>query len=124
MGTLDRVLIVDDEPADRWLLADALGEGNFQHVEAENGFDALRRVIDDDYQAIVLDLKMPGMDGFGFLQAVEKEKPWMLKRVIVVTGGGRDSFGRVEKKVYSVIRKPFPIPDLVETVRQCIGTAA
>lgn len=64
------VLIVDDEPMARTLLRLMLVRAGFEVAEAENGFDALEKVEVNIPDLILLDVMMPGMDGFTVCQKV------------------------------------------------------
>src|SRR5436190_7016556 len=58
------LLIVDDDGANRMALEEALGSLGARVVSAASGEEALRRVLEDDFAAIVMDVRMPGIDGF------------------------------------------------------------
>lgn len=64
------VLIVDDEPMARTLLRLMLVRAGFEVAEAENGFDALEKMEDNVPDLILLDVMMPGMDGFTVCEKV------------------------------------------------------
>ncbi len=58
------VLVVDDLPANRLALAGLLGEMDLQIVQAESGNDALTCMLEHEFAVVLLDVRMPGMDGF------------------------------------------------------------
>jgi len=58
------VLLVDDQPSNLIALGAVLGELGLNLVEARSGEEALRRVLDGDFAVILMDVQMPGMDGF------------------------------------------------------------
>ena len=68
------VLIVDDEPMARTLLRLMLVRAGFEVAEAENGFDALEKVEVNIPDLILLDVMMPGMDGFTVCQKVRAKQ--------------------------------------------------
>ena len=58
------ILLVDDQPKNLVALHAILGERGLNLVEARSGEEALRRVLDGDFAVILMDVQMPGMDGF------------------------------------------------------------
>lgn len=67
------VLVVDDEPMARTLLRLMLVRAGFEVVEAEDGFDALEKLKVDAPDIMILDVMMPGMDGFTVCQTVRAD---------------------------------------------------
>lgn len=86
--TTAHVLIVDDDPA----LLEALPEALRLRVDdlevdtSDSGHDALQRIADVDYDALVVDIKMPGMDGLELLAEIKKRRPGT--PTILITGHG------------------------------------
>ena len=78
-----KILIVDDDAINRKLLSVTLNKAGYEVIEAENGVDALSK-ISPDFSLILLDLKMPVMDGIQFMQALRTEKPDCLNIPILV----------------------------------------
>jgi signal transduction histidine kinase/CheY-like chemotaxis protein len=79
------VLLVDDDPAARELTARVLKK-HFRHVvEAGDGRAALRRIARQRPSLIVLDLMMPGMDGFDFVTALSQNEDWRGIPIVVLT---------------------------------------
>ncbi len=80
------VLLVEDDADIRGFTRDALVADGWTVSEAENGRVALERVARQAPDAIVLDLMMPEMDGFEFLEELRKDAKWRTIPVLVVTG--------------------------------------
>ncbi len=79
------MLVVDDDPAIRELLRRMLEGDGYRVVEAENGRVALERLRDGAPGLIVLDLMMPEMDGFEFMEELRRQEGWSGIPVIVLT---------------------------------------
>ncbi len=80
-----QVLVVEDEPANRELLVRILEKEGYRVTEAENGSVALECVAADPPALILLDLMMPVMDGFAFLEALRCSPGFAKIPVVVVT---------------------------------------
>jgi CheY-like chemotaxis protein len=86
VGTLDRrVLLVDDDDDGRKTVRLALQQDGWDVKEAENGRIALARLGEERPTAIILDLMMPEMDGFEFLDEMRRKSDWRDIPVVVVT---------------------------------------
>src|SRR5690242_21483426 len=72
--TRPRVLVVDDEEAIRSALSRALAAEGLLIDLAENGADGLRRALDEGYDLVILDLLMPGTDGFAVLRQLLRDR--------------------------------------------------
>src|SRR5215475_6332081 len=79
------LLVVEDDPVMRDMLRRRLEKENWTVIEAENGRVALERMTERQPDLILLDLMMPEMDGFQFLDEIRKRKDWHSIPVIVVT---------------------------------------
>jgi CheY-like chemotaxis protein len=79
------VLIVEDDAAMREMTARVLKKDGWTVMEADNGQDALKLVAENPPSLIVLDLLMPVMDGFEFIQELRKHTAWQGIPVVVVT---------------------------------------
>ncbi len=69
-----RLLVVEDEPDLRDAIVQSLREAGYAVDEASDGSNGLYKAAGVDYDAIVLDLMMPGMDGWSLLRALRKKK--------------------------------------------------
>jgi PAS domain S-box-containing protein len=84
-GRGDLVLVVEDDPSTRELIRRTLEGQDLRVVEAENGRMALDRMKEETPALIVLDLMMPVMDGFEFLQQLRRSEAWREVPVVVLT---------------------------------------
>ena len=79
------VLVVEDDPVMREMLRRRLEKEGWKVIEAENGRVALERMAERQPELILLDLMMPEMDGFQFLDEVRRQEDWHPIPVIVIT---------------------------------------
>jgi DNA-binding response OmpR family regulator len=110
------VLVVDDEADIRITLAEALKDEGYAVSCAENGAVALRLAREQGPDVIVIDLMMPVMDGWAFLQACRAEPYCASTRVIVLSAALTSRIG--ELPVQAIIRKPFDLGELLDTVER------
>lgn len=80
------VLIVDDQPGIRFLLEELFKKEEYNTESAENGGEALRKVQGHQPDCILLDMKMPGIDGIEVLKQIKKD--WPAIPVIMMTAYG------------------------------------
>ncbi len=80
-----RVLIVDDDPETRELIKDTLGAEGHTPLTAQNTNEALRILERSNIDAIVLDLLLPGRNGFEFLTEIRAQEKWKAVPVMVLT---------------------------------------
>ena len=116
MATEAYVLVVDDDPAIRGLVGDALRDEGFSVDLAAHGKEALEAMRARRPSTVVLDLMMPIMDGFSFIEACRSEQ--LCDNVpIVVISAVHDALRRIhELPIHACIAKPFDLDDLVRTV--------
>lgn len=117
----DLVLAVDDNEHNLQLLEEYLQTWGYDVVFARDGAEALELYPRVDPSIIVLDVMMPVMDGYSFLQELEKLKPVHRPLVIVLTAGGTPRQLNAEI-VAGTVRKPFDIPLLVDTVAALLAS--
>lgn len=85
------ILIVDDDPSKRFALKSVLAPLGYSIVEASSGVEALRCVIAQDFAVILMDIRMPDMDGFETIQLVRERQRSELTPVIFITGYGNEA---------------------------------
>lgn len=116
------VLLADDNEATCTLIT-ALLQNEFVVDIARDGEEALQRLKTRQYSAILLDLLMPVLDGYGVLDFVRDERPDLLQQVMVVTASldARQMERLSAYHVRRVIAKPFEVDLLYSCVRECAG---
>ncbi|MCU1350427.1 MAG: hybrid sensor histidine kinase/response regulator [Acidobacteria bacterium] len=117
------VLLVDDNEATCTLVT-ALLQRDFAVESVNDGLDALEKLKTKKYAAILLDLRMPHMDGYGVLDYLKATRPDTLGSVIILTASlAPKELARVkEYAVCAIVPKPFEVESLLALVRQCAGT--
>src|SRR5437016_10615555 len=81
----NQILVVEDEPAMREMLCRMLNNREWTVVAAENGLAALKAITHSQPDLIILDLKMPVMDGFQLIAELRKHEDWRRIPVVVVS---------------------------------------
>jgi DNA-binding response OmpR family regulator len=111
-----KVLLVDDEEELVRALAERLEIRQLDCEIALNGEEALRIVEDRTPDVILLDLKMPGMDGMEVLRRVKKSHPEI--QVVVLTGHGSEHDEQIVRRLGAIdyLQKPVDIRELVKTL--------
>ncbi len=116
MGPQARVLVVDDEPAIRALVAKIVERAGLEVEVARDGAEAIDKLEARPYEVIVLDLMMPNVDGFGLIDYI-RERRAPRPAIIVVSAGEPAALRQLDGAlVHSVIRKPFDIDVLGDLV--------
>ncbi len=111
-----RLLFIDDESALRSGVR-AFGEiRGFTVVTAGDGIEGLEMVRTAAVDAIVCDLRMPGMDGPAFHERLRRERPGLAARTVFITGDVVTAIGRNAANRQPVIMKPFAFEKLEETL--------
>ncbi|MEE4242537.1 MAG: response regulator, partial [Desulfopila sp.] len=110
-----KILIVDDEKVIREGVERALSGRGYEIAKAETGERGIEMIKEDTFHIVLLDLMMPGIDGFGVLEWIKEHQPQI--QVIVITG-----FATVSKAVsamkqgaFDFVGKPFT-PDYIRIV--------
>ncbi|HRI35340.1 MAG: sigma-54-dependent Fis family transcriptional regulator [Saprospiraceae bacterium] len=119
-----RILIVDDESAIRRALRDILELEKYQVDEATDGLDCLVKLKQNEYDAIILDIKMPKMDG---MEALDKIQLLSTDTPIVMISGHATidtAVEAVKKGAYDFISKPPDLNRLLITLRNAIDKSS
>src|SRR6478672_13771750 len=107
-----QVLVVDDDPEVRRMMSLALAPHGLSVHLAAGGGEALTFLRENTYAVVLLDLMMPGMDGFGVLDALQRDDIQAKPVVLVLTGADRDLVERLDpQRIHGIIRKPFDPQD-------------
>ena len=113
-----RVLIVDDEDDFRETIVKRLNARKLRAEGANSGIKALAVLKEKEFDVMVLDVKIPDMDGIETLRHVKKMTPDV--EVIMLTGHASVEFGLkgMQLGAFDYIMKPAPINELMDTIGQ------
>ncbi|WP_236974421.1 sigma-54-dependent transcriptional regulator [Membranihabitans maritimus] len=119
-----RVLIVDDESAIRRTLKDILSFEKFEVDEAKDGMDCLAKIKKKQYDVVLMDIKMPNVDGMEALERLQEIKPDL--PVIMISGHANidNAVEAVKKGAFDFISKPPDLNRLLITVRNALDKAS
>ena len=118
-----RILVVEDEPDLRSALARSLRDEGYAVDAADNGADGLFNAESTDYDAIILDVMMPQMDGWEVLKRLRKTKK---TPVLMLTARDqtRDRVKGLDTGADDYVLKPFDLPELLARLRAIIRRSA
>ncbi|HEX7584552.1 MAG TPA: sigma-54 dependent transcriptional regulator, partial [Prolixibacteraceae bacterium] len=117
---MSRILVIDDERSIRNTLKDILEFEKYQVELAEDGFKALELLKTNEFDVILCDIKMPGMDGIEVLQKIEEmnqDTP-----VVMISGHGNidTAVESIKKGAFDFIEKPLDLNRLLITLRNAM----
>ena len=116
-----RVLVVDDEASIRDLLSKTLALAEYDVDTAPDGNSALDRMRQFNYDLLIADLKMPGMDGLAVIREAKRYKSDL--PVIIITGFSTESSAieAVNLGVAGYLTKPFRVPQVLAAAAKALG---
>jgi len=114
----ERVLLVDDEREFVQTLSERLLMRDMGSAVAYDGESALEMIKEDEPDVMILDLRMPGIDGIEVLRRVKATQPEI--EVIILTGHGSEADRKVcmELGAFEYLQKPVDIDKLSETIKK------
>jgi len=112
------ILIVDDRVEDRETLRDILAGKSYRVVLAKDGYEAVGLAQRGDFDVILLDIKMPGMDGVEALERIKEFRPEA--GVIMMTAYSMEEFveDSLRKGAYTCLFKPIDVERMVEAIQK------
>ena len=115
-----RVLLVDDEPVFVDTMSKVLKARGYGVGAAAGGVEALEELQFNRYDVVVLDLRMPGMDGIATLERIRKRDPLL---PVILLSGHADMSKAVEAMQHGAVDymlKPAPVDKLCERIRSAV----
>jgi DNA-binding response OmpR family regulator len=119
-----RILLIDDEPRILDFTSRGLAAEGFSVEISEDGHEGLRRAVDEDFDLVVLDLLMPGIDGTEVLRRLVQAKPG---QAVIVLSALTDPSSKVltlELGAVDYVPKPFSFEELLARIRLRLREAA
>ncbi len=119
VGRSCHVLVVEDDGAIRSLIARLVRREQWTADEAPDGAEALERIRDTPYDAIVLDLMIPRLSGPLLLEELRRSFPSLVARTVIVTASPAQTRHFDTTGTGALLVKPFDIDDLTRALRAC-----
>lgn len=119
-----RVLVVEDDPETRLALAEVLAQSGYSITQASGGSDAVRSVLDERPDVVVLDLRLPDAHGVEVAGAIRAMAGSTRMPIVVVTGH-TDAAEQLDPKRFDaecVLIKPVRDEDLLAAVARCLAS--
>jgi CheY-like chemotaxis protein len=113
------ILVVDDEPAIRDTVSEMLDLEGYRVATAANGAEALRALEQDHPDVVLLDMRMPVLDGWGFASAV-RARGVTVKIVVMTAARDAERWAR-EISANGFLAKPFGFDDLLSVIEEAKG---
>ena len=116
----EKILVADDEQEIRSLLDEFLKEEGYDVLLAADGNQALQLAETENPQAIILDIKMPGLDGIEVCKRLKENEQTRFIPVIVITGFADNKLDALDMGADDFVNKPFDMVELSIRVRSVL----
>jgi len=117
------VLVVEDETPIRVGLCDVLTFHGHQPRQADNGIDGLRMALEDDVSLVLLDVMMPGLDGFEVCKRLRAQRPTVPILMLTAKGLEEDVLRGFDAGADDYVTKPFSVAQLMARVQALLRRA-
>ena len=117
----DKILVVEDESTTREVLHAFLTSQGYEVVLATSGVEGCELARTESPNAILLDWKMPGIDGSEVCRRLRAEEKTRYTPIIVISGFGTSKNESIEVGADDFIDKPFDLTDLAVRIRSVLG---
>ena len=115
---LRNVLVVDDDASMRHLVSVILRDHGFEARAVASGEDALKELDARDYDLVLTDVRMPGMDGLALLREVQRRDPELMVVVMSAYGTHDTAIAAMKAGAYDYVSKPFRPDEVVLVLRK------
>jgi DNA-binding NtrC family response regulator len=122
MNSVKKMLIVDDEETLTYSLYQSfiLSQNNYEVVTAASGEEAAERLAETEFDLVITDIKMPGMDGLELLSQIKEKYPRTEVIVMTAYGSLEKKEEALEKGAHFYIEKPFEIREIKQLVMELL----
>ena len=119
-----RLLVVEDDAKLLRALQRGLEHEGYAVDVASNGRDALSHASENDYDAVVLDLMLPGLDGFAVCEALRQHERWVPVLMLTARSGVQDRIRGLDAGADDYLTKPFDFGELLARLRALLRREA
>jgi len=118
-----KVLIIDDERLIRWSISEKLGDAGFAASTAESGRDGLERFDEEPSEVVLLDIRLPDMDGVEVLRRLREREPAVQVIMVTACDTVEDAIRSFKLGAFDYIIKPFDLEEITAVVEKALETA-
>ena len=115
---MGKILIVDDEKNQRLLLRKLLEREGYSVIEAENGEEAIRKTREEEPEIILLDQKLPDIQGIEILTNIKEINPLIPVIIITAYGEIKDAVEAMRKGAFYYLTKPVNPDELILLIKK------
>ncbi|MHC4955739.1 MAG: response regulator transcription factor [Planctomycetota bacterium] len=119
-----KVFVVEDDHAIRRGLVDTLAAGGYATIESANGKEALDMALAAEIDLLLLDIMLPGMDGFSLLEELRKSRPALPVIMLTARGDEQDRVRGLKTGADDYVVKPFSALELLARVEAVLRRSA
>jgi len=117
-----RILLVEDNYMNRVLIKEILTLSGYETVEAENGAEAIRKIAESDPDLVLMDLRLPGMDGVTATRIIKANDRFKLTPVLALTASASkgDEEDMLNMGFDGCVTKPVDRKRLIDTISESL----
>jgi twitching motility two-component system response regulator PilH len=117
--TIQKILLIDDSKTELHVLSELLGKRGYQVRTAENGDEALRRLTEDKPDLILMDVVLPGQNGFQLTRSITRDPRFADVPVIMCTSKNQetDKLWGMRQGARDYVVKPVNADELLAKIR-------
>lgn len=119
-----RILVVDDEESMRFLLSQVMKREGYDVATASDGEKALQHVRENNFDLVIMDVKMPAMDGMQALKEMRRMRPNLVVVMITAHGNTDLAIQAMREGAYDYFNKPFELEEMKVVVRRALEKQA
>jgi twitching motility two-component system response regulator PilH len=121
--TVNKILVVDDSATERFFFAELLSKNGYHVVTAENGAEAVTKAKSERPDLILMDVVMPGQNGFQVTRTISRDPDTAHIPVIICTSKNQetDRYWGMKQGARDYLVKPVDPKDLLTKIRACEG---
>ena len=118
------IWVIDDDQAIRWVLEKAFQKAQIPVTTFESATHALHELEQRSPCAILTDVRMPGIDGFEFLQRIKTQHPELPIIIMTAHSDLQSAVGAYQKGAFEYLPKPFDVNEVVEVAKRACQTTS
>lgn len=115
-----KILVVDDDPIARDVVFSIISKEGYYVVSAKDGFEAIDIIRKENFDMLITDLVMPGIDGIELIKSSLKINPELATVIITAYGTLDSALKAIDLGAYDYITKPFKVEEILFLVARCI----